>query len=348
MESRYRSRRSRRSGSGSSPWVISSHHHLRFTTMSTKARTLLFAILMCVMAACVPAAPTTQQVVQYDPVKTKMGQIQRRGTIVIGIPNDFYPFGYVGGLGQSPSSQGSSPQQPAGFTVALGKLVAAALGVRAEFLPLPSARLLSALDDSKADLVFPMIPITEAAITAHPFTDPYFIAHQRLLVPQRSTVSNVDALHGKAVCSAIDPKTEIPLSRLDPSISLVSVASALRCSAPLRTHRAIAATASDAALVGLRAALPGSRIVGDQLTTEGYGAAVDPCDAGFAQFVTRVFADAKSAGRWTALYKRWVEPASGVESTPTAPTMTVIDASDLFPASGNQPPAPINCSTPGA
>jgi polar amino acid transport system substrate-binding protein len=316
--------------------------------MSTKVRTLLFAILTCVVAACVPAAPTTQQVVQYDPVKTKMGQIQQRGTIVIGVPDNFYPFGYVGGPEGSASAQGKGTQQPAGFTVALGKLVAAALGVKAEFLSLPSARLLSALDASEADLVFPMTPITEAAIATHPFTDPYFIAHQRLLVPQRSSVNNLSALHGKAVCSAIDPKTEIPLTLLDPGISLFSVTSALRCSAPLEANRAVAATASDAALMGLMAALPGSRIVGDQLTTEGYGAAVDPCDAGFAQFVTRVFADAKSAGQWTALYRRWVQPASGTDSTPPAPTMTVIDASDLFPATGNQQRAPITCSTPGA
>jgi ABC-type amino acid transport substrate-binding protein len=317
--------------------------------MLTKARTLALSILMCVAAACVPAAPsTTQQVVQYDPTKTTMGQIQKRGTLVIGVPDDFYPFGYVGAPpGPGSSAKTSTSKKPAGFTVALGKLVANALGVKATYLPLPSAQLLGAVDKNRADLVFPMVPITEAGLSAHPFTDPYFIAHQRLLVPQGSTLRNVRDLNGRSVCSAIDPNTEIPLNRLVPSISLLSVGSALRCLGPLRAKKVVAATAPDAALMGLRALLPASQIVGDQLTTEGYGAAVSACNALFAEFVTRVFSDTKASGQWSALYNRWVGPASGSGPAPIAPSMTVVDASDLFPSTTGKPSHPtVTCHTP--
>lgn len=303
--------------------------------MST--RIVFLCVLLLGGAACVPASSQTNKIVHYDPAKTKMGEIQQRGHIVVGIPDDYPPFGYV-----TPSGQAS------GFTAALGKLVGDALGVDVKYLARPSDRLFGIVDSGKADLVFPMIPITQQAAVDHPFTDPYYLAHQRLLVPHGSPVSAVGDLTGKTVCSAIDRGTELSLTRLDPTISLLRVPQATRCAGPLKSHRVAAATGPDVALLALKARVPGSEIVGDELTTEGYGAAVSPCAPGLAQFATRVFASAKNDGQWARLYNRWVLAASGASAAPPAPTLTVIDAWDLFPPSGRAPsPSPVACPSPG-
>jgi polar amino acid transport system substrate-binding protein len=292
--------------------------------------------LLMTASACVPAATQTNKVVHYDPTKTKMGEIQQRGHIVIGIPSDFYPFGYVARSGDA-----------AGFTAGLGRLVADALGVSVRYVARPADQLLGIVDRGKADLVFPMIPITQRTGGAHPFTDPYYLAHQRLLVPRGSPIRGVTDLGRKKVCSAITRETELPLTRLAPAVSLVSVKQADDCASLLKSHRVAAATASDVALLELRHRLPGSQIVGDELTTEGYGAAASPCAPGLAQFATRVFATAKRNGQWARLYTRWVLPASGASAAPPAPTLTVIDAWDLFPPTGPAPTStPVACPSP--
>ncbi|MDP9223886.1 MAG: transporter substrate-binding domain-containing protein [Actinomycetota bacterium] len=303
--------------------------------MSFTARAVASALLLCVGTACVPSAGQTLKVVHYGRGKTKMGDIQQVGKMTIGVPSDFYPFGYL-----------NRSHKPAGFTVGLGKLVAEALGVKARFITRPSGQLLRLADSNRADLVFPMVPITQEAAAAHPFSDPYLLAHQRLLIPSGSGIHQVSDLNGKNVCSAIDPRTEIPLNRLDPQVRLLRVRSASRCVTALRKHRVAAATASDVALLGLKSRVHGSRIVGDQLTTEGYGAAVNTCAAGLAQFATRVFATAKSDGKWTKLYKRWVLPATGESSIPEPPTLTVNDAWDLFPLAPSPTASPVVCATP--
>jgi polar amino acid transport system substrate-binding protein len=296
----------------------------------------LVLLLLMGASACVPAATQTNKVVHYDPTKTKMGAIQQRGRIVIGIPSDFFPFGYVDPSGNA-----------AGFTAGLGRLVADALGVSVRYVARPSDQLLGIVDAGKADLVFPMIPITQRTAASHPFTDPYYLAHQRLLVPRGSPIRGVADLGGKKVCSAITHDTELPLTRLNPAVSLVPVSEASRCTPLLKSHRVAAATGPDVALVGLRHHLPGSQIVGDELTTEGYGAAASPCAPGLAQFATRVFATAKRNGQWARLYTKWVLPASGASAAPPAPTLTVIDAWDLFPPTGPAPsPTPVACPSP--
>jgi polar amino acid transport system substrate-binding protein len=303
--------------------------------MSFTARILLLTLLLSLGAACVPSAGRTVKVVNYQPGKTKMGDIQQSGTIIIGVPSDFYPFGYLG-----------RSHKPRGFTVAMGNLVARALGVHARYLVRPAGQLVGLVDSDRADLVFPMIPITQAAVAGHPFTDPYVVAHQRLLVPRGSQIHDVSDLRGKKVCSAIDPQTEIRLDRLNRHVTVVGASAAMKCLPLLRKHRVAAATAPDVALLGLRSRLPGSKLVGDQLTTEGYGAAVNPCAPGLAQFATRVFGTAKNDGEWTTLYTRWVLPASGESSAPEPPDLTVNDAWDLFPLTSSPPASPIDCTTP--
>ena len=303
--------------------------------MSSRVQVVAALLLLC--CACVSSAAPSRSVPSFDPTKTKMGEIQAKGRLIVGIPSDYYPFGFV------------RAGKARGFTAALGGLVARALGVTARYVPLPADRLLAAVDSGRADLVFPMTPITQTAVAAHPFSDPYYIAHQRLLVPQGSAVQQVTDLGGNRVCSAIDPETEIALDRLEPNVKLLSVQHASECAAPLRSGRVAAATAADVALFALRAKLPGSRLVGDRLTTEGYGAAVNACDGGLAQFVSRVIGTAKTDGDWTRLYERWIRPASGSTYVPDPPALTVIDAWDLFPPQPGAPsPTPVVCPSRGA
>ena len=137
-----------------------------------------FAALVCALAlsvACVPPEESNDRIKRYDPTENIMGVIQERGVMRIGVPSDYPPFAIVDG----PSVEG--------FVVELGTLAAEALGVESEFIAAPSDDLLDMVyvDPKKpeaptdADLVFPMVPITEELVKAWTFTDPYWVGHTR-------------------------------------------------------------------------------------------------------------------------------------------------------------------------
>lgn len=138
-------------------------------------RILVIACALSLLAGCVPPEESNDRIKRYDPEENIMGVIQERGVMRIGVPSDYPPFAIV---------EGASAE---GFVVELGILAAEALGVDPLFIPAPNRVLLDLVyvdpDDPEvetdADLVFPMIPITEELVQEWTFTDPYWVGHRR-------------------------------------------------------------------------------------------------------------------------------------------------------------------------
>lgn len=130
---------------------------------------------LALLVSCVPPEESNDRIKAYDPEENVMGQIQERGVLRIGVPSDYPPFAIVDGAAIE------------GFVVELGTLAAEALGVEAQFIPAPNRVLLDLVDigayreDTDADLVFPMVGITEELVKRYTFTDPYWVGHTREL-----------------------------------------------------------------------------------------------------------------------------------------------------------------------
>ena len=171
-------------------------------------------------------------------------------------------------------------------------------------------------------------------------TTPYYVAHQRLLVPTASGVDGVEDLAGETVCASIDPEVQVDLEDLDPSIEVVDASSWQRCVQMLMRGTAAAATASDVVLMTMRRTLEGFSgesyaIVGDQLNTEAYAAVVRPEATGMVGFLNGVLSDTFEDGRWVEAYDETVAPL-GDGSEPVPPELNLAQAATLFPA----PPEP--------
>ena len=150
-----------------------------------------FSVVVCALAllvSCVPPEESNDRVKNYDPEENIMGVIQDRGVMRIGVPSDYPPFAIVDGTSVE------------GFVVELGTLAAEALGVEPEFIPASNDDLLDMVyvDPKKpnapteADLVFPMIPITEELVEKWSFTDPYWVGHTRELAGEGVLPIDVD------------------------------------------------------------------------------------------------------------------------------------------------------------
>lgn len=263
-----------------------------------------------------PPEPDNDRVVDYDE-DTVMGEIQAAGRLEVGIASHLWAVGHR-----------SAEHEPEGLGVDLGRDLAAALGVPARFVIASNRQLLANVEDDVLDVAFPSRAITERLVRKHAFTDPYFIAHQRLLVPRRSGIEDVDDLSGR-VCSIADEATGISLEKINPEVTVVDRE---LCFGPEP------ATGPDLELItalrSFRAADGrgrGFHIVGDALTTEAYGAVVERGASAWVKFVDGVLQEYKAEGRWSESYARWIAPyVERPEREP--PDMTVEEAAALFPA----------------
>jgi ABC-type amino acid transport substrate-binding protein len=293
------------------------------------------AILLCALAsaaffaACVPAEEENDRIPNFDPEENIMGQIQKDGVLKIGIEKDAAPWSSIP---TSPGNPLSGP--PSGFTVELGQLVADSLGVDAEFVvPDDPGTLPAMVESGDVDIAFPLVPITEDLLVQHGLTDPYWVAHQRLLVPNGSPIESIDDLAGQGVCSIANEETGADLELLNPAIdSMVRSTDAQECLQMIRDGEVAEVTGPDILLLTIEAVDGELAIVGDQLSTEGYGAVVSRGTGGFDGYVDGIFAEADKELDWTKLYGKWISPITG-EDPPPFPTMNLEEAAALFPAS---------------
>ncbi len=284
------------------------------TDAASLQRALLLLLGLLALGACIPPDEDNDRIVSYDE-ETVMGEVQAAGVLEVGVPSDLYPVAHFNADGELE-----------GFGVDLGREVAESLGVRARFITAPSAHLLSNVRDEVLDVAFPSLAVTEQRVRNNAFTDPYFVGHQRLLVPPGSGIDDVDDLAGE-VCAMVDPATSVSLEALNPNVTVVTrklcigpepaTGLDLRLIQSLEWHRQ-------------REDRRGHRITGDQLTTEGFAAVVVPGASAWVDYVDAVFDEHKAEGRWAASYERWIEPYLGAAGEP--PDMTVEEAAALFPS----------------
>jgi ABC-type amino acid transport substrate-binding protein len=240
-----------------------------------------------------------------------MAEIQRRGRLRIGIPGRAPPIGWGDRRGMS---------------VSLGQLVADALDVAPEIAVASSQDLLARAERGLLDLAFPALPLTEARFRRYVFTDPYVVAHQRLLV------AGALPAELRTICAYGDPKTGADLLAVVPTARVLRASLLSRCLELLSAGRVDAVTADDVFLEYLRSRLEATaggrapEIVGDDLSTVGYGAVVSTGAADLAAIVERVLVEAESDGTWAQIYSRWVgAPAD------EPPELSAEEAAALFP-----------------
>jgi ABC-type amino acid transport substrate-binding protein len=291
-------------------------------------------VLLSLLAACVPAEPELLVYRRFDPALTIMGVIQESGVLRVGVPDDQPALARDTGNGYE------------GLAVDLGGAVADALRVELEVVPAPSEDLLEMVRVEREspveivrgelDIAFPLVPITEMTARNNSFTDPYLVAHQRLLLPAGfGDDFDLDELAGATVCSLGHPETRVDIAALNPEIDVVDATGIDGCVAQLRRADEPMATGPDVVLRGLQIrleevcerakcaqeAIP--EIVGDALNTEGYGAVVQSGASGWKSFIEVAF-------RVFELDGRWYDPTEADDDVP--PVLRVEDAAALYPA----------------
>ena len=159
------------------------------------------------------------------------------------------------------------------------------------------------------------------------FSDPYFIARGRVLVPGDSDITGVADLAGKNVCTALGSTYEANLKKQAPEAKLKLVDSYSECLELVQNGAVDAVSTDDVILTGMIIQDETLKLVGDPLTQEPYGAGIKKGETEVTEFVNGVFQELKDSGKWAELHQQWIGKYTGETAEP--PTITVDEAVEM-------------------
>jgi glutamate transport system substrate-binding protein len=252
--------------------------------------------------------------VQQFPADSTLGRIQDRGEITIGVKYDVPPFGF-----KNPQSG-----EVEGFDVDLGRAIAEDLGVRPKFVEAISDNRIPFLEQGTVDLILSTMTINQERDTEIDFSEPYYIARGRILVPGDSNIKGLADLSGRSVCTALGSTYEETIREEAPNADLQLVDTYSECLERLQNGSIDAISTDDVILTGMIIQDDSLKMVGDPLTTEPYGVGIKQGQTQMKRFVDGVLRRMERDGRWQETYLRWVGRHLDREEQP--PDMTLQQA----------------------
>jgi ABC-type amino acid transport substrate-binding protein len=251
------------------------------------------------------------------PAGTTLGKIQRRGEITIGVKYDVPPFGFL------------NPQtdEVEGFDVDMGKFIAEELGVEPKFIEAISDNRIPFLERGTVDLILSTMTINAERDQEIDFSQPYYIARGRILVPKGSDIKGLQDLNGKSVCTALGSTYEETIRERAPDADLRLVDTYSECLELLQNEAIDAISTDDVILTGMIIQDDSLQMVGKPLTIEPYGVGIKEGDKQLQRFVDSVLKQVEEDGRWDETYRKWVGRHLNKQEQP--PTMTLQQALEI-------------------
>jgi glutamate transport system substrate-binding protein len=251
---------------------------------------------------------------QQFPAGSTMAKLQDRGEITIGVKFDVPPFGF-----KNPQSG-----EIEGFDVDMGKIIAEELGVEPKFVEAISDNRIPFLQQGEVDLILSTMTINQERDMEIEFSEPYYIARGRILVPGDSDIKGIEDLAGRRVCTVLGSTYEETLREQAPDADLRLVDTYSECLELLQNGAVDAISTDDVILTGMIIQDDTLKMVGAELTTEPYGAGIKEGDKDFQKFVSDTLEAAQADGRWEETYQKWVGQYVDQQAQP--PEMTLEEA----------------------
>jgi len=234
------------------------------------------------------------------PPASFMEKIRRRGYLIAGVNAAFLHFGYL-----NPFTGNIE-----GFEIDLVRALAQAIfGNKpndVQLKALTADQRIPFVQNGTVDVVVDAFTITCDRRQQVDTSTVYYDAHQRVLVPSKSTYRGLQDLGGKRVCATAKTAPITTIQAYPSHPAPVGLSQAIDCLVELQQGRISAISTDDAILLGFKAQDPYTKLVGPNLADAPYGMAISKAHQDFVRFVNGVLAQMRANGQWQALYKRWL------------------------------------------
>jgi len=235
----------------------------------------------------------------HMPAGSFMAKIRRQGRLIAGVDQNTLLFAYFNPL----------DGQIEGLEIDLLRQVAEAIFGNPnaiEFKALSTAERLPAVAGGSVDIVADAITVTCARRQQVDFSNVYYNAGQRLLVPTNSPIHSLQDLGGKRVCATIGSTSIQTLESLNPRAIPYPVPQRTDCLVALQEGKVDAVTSDDTILLGFIAQDPYTKMIGPSFAPEPYAMAISKAHPDFVAFVNGVLAHLRADGELERIYQRWL------------------------------------------
>jgi polar amino acid transport system substrate-binding protein len=247
------------------------------------------------------------------PFGSTMAGISQRGSLIVGVDQNTYQFGYRDPL----------TGQLQGFDIAMAQEIAKAIfgdPNKIQYKVLTSGQRIDALKNHQVDLVVQTMTINCERWKDVNFSSVYYMAGQKVLVKSDADYKGLQDLGGKKVCAAKGSTSIINIVNFDvtPKPVGMQVPNWTDCLVMLQQNQVDAISTDDTILAGLAKQDPFTKVLPTAITEEPYGMAMQKEQTDFVQFVNSVLERMRSDGTWTSIYNTWLKDLLKVSATPPA------------------------------
>jgi glutamate transport system substrate-binding protein len=230
------------------------------------------------------------------PAGSTMARIQEQGTIKVGVKFDQPGFG----------QRNPTTDEVEGFDVEIAKRIVEAIGpdIDIEFVESVSANRETFIQDGTVDMVVATYTINDTRKQVVDFAGPYYIAGQDIMVAaDDDSITSVEDLNGKKVCSAQGSTSETNLRAAAPDAELSLFPGYSDCAAELRNGNVDAVTTDNGILFGFVQDEPDAfKLVNAPFTEEPYGIGIKRGDDQFRDFINDRLEEIFEDGDWAAAF----------------------------------------------
>lgn len=243
--------------------------------------------------------------------------IKNRGKIVIGVKNDYRPFGYVDPAGQI-----------AGLEIDMAKYIALRLTGsehRLELVPVVAANRTEYLQQGRIDLVLATMTDTEQRRKVIDFSENYYASGTGLLTRKSNGIRGWDDVKGKKVCGIQGAFYNKPLA--ERGIEMVNFQGTPEAYKALQDGRCVGFAYDDSALAGKLLEpewAAAYHIAGEIILVAPWGIGIRKGDEAMKKAIDRIVLEMLAAGHVRALEVKWdIKPTQAVTELATRARKTV-------------------------
>lgn len=197
----------------------------------------IIATILLIMFFCVGCGKQNDETVE-----SSLGEIMKRGQVVIGVKTDAYPFGFLDKNGEY-----------AGYDVELGKLIGKKLfgsDGKVKFVPVTSSNRIMKLYSEDIDMIIATMSITKNRAQILDFSNPYYVAGQSMLVRSNSKISSLRDLKGRKAIIVFGSTSEKSLRGAVQNLGIIGYKTYGEAYRALKQGKADAIVSDDTILVG--------------------------------------------------------------------------------------------------
>ena len=228
----------------------------------------------------------------FDILKRETVVSHDASVLVMGTNATFKPFEYKEG------------GQVVGFDVDLAREIAKDLGAELKIEDMSFDGLLPALEGGRIDIVVAGMSVTEERAKNALFSEPYYQATQRIVVPEDSKIFNKSGLIGKKIGVQLGTTGDILASEIK-GAKVIQFPAAPNVLQELASGRVDAVILDDAPATQYIAAFSGLKILSSPIGNESYAIAMKKSNHTLKEKVNQTINRMKEDGRMDTLLKKY-------------------------------------------